>query len=31
MRALSDDVTIDRNDTGTRVRIRRTTEEGGPR
>jgi anti-sigma regulatory factor (Ser/Thr protein kinase) len=31
MRALSDEVTIDRTDTGTRVRIRRTTEEGGPR
>jgi anti-sigma regulatory factor (Ser/Thr protein kinase) len=31
MRALSDEVTIDRSDTGTRVRIRRTTEEGVPR
>ena len=31
MRALCDEVTIDRTDTGTRVRIRRTTEKGGPR
>ena len=31
MRALSDEVTIDHTDTGTRVRIRRTTTEGGPR
>jgi anti-sigma regulatory factor (Ser/Thr protein kinase) len=30
MRALSDEVTIDRTDTGTRVRIRRTITEGGP-
>ena len=28
MRALSDEVTIDRTDTGTRVRIRRTITEG---
>ena len=31
MRALCDEVTIDRTDTDTRVRIRRTTSEGGPR
>ena len=31
MRALSDEVTIDRTDTGTRVRIRRTITEGAPR
>jgi anti-sigma regulatory factor (Ser/Thr protein kinase) len=31
MRALSDEVTINRSDTGTRVRIRRTITEGGPR
>jgi anti-sigma regulatory factor (Ser/Thr protein kinase) len=31
MRALSDEVTIERDDSGTRVLIRRTTEEGGPR
>ena len=31
MRALADEVTIDRTDTGTTVRIRRTTTEGGPR
>jgi anti-sigma regulatory factor (Ser/Thr protein kinase) len=31
MRALCDEVTIDRSDSGTRVRIRRTTTEGGPR
>jgi anti-sigma regulatory factor (Ser/Thr protein kinase) len=31
MRALCDEVTIDRTDTGTRVRIRRRTSEGGSR
>ena len=31
MRALSDEVTIDRTDTGTRVRIRRTITEGAAR
>jgi hypothetical protein len=31
MRALSDEVVIERTDTGTRIQIRRTTTEGGPR
>ena len=31
MRALSDEVTIERTDAGTRVRIRRAITEGGPR
>jgi anti-sigma regulatory factor (Ser/Thr protein kinase)/putative methionine-R-sulfoxide reductase with GAF domain len=30
MRALCDEVTIERGDTGTRVQLRRTTAEGGP-
>jgi anti-sigma regulatory factor (Ser/Thr protein kinase) len=31
MRALSDEVVIERTDTGTRIQIRRTITEGGPR